>query len=79
MTILPAMTFTDAVATPRPHRVAGLIGRCTALVTARRDRSSLWSSMAMRTGNGSYDFSIRGESHICIISRTSWIAILSQS
>jgi hypothetical protein len=48
---------------PRLPHVAGRTGGCTALVTTRRDRSSLWSSMAIRTGNGSYDFAIRGECH----------------
>jgi magnesium chelatase family protein len=58
-TILPAMTLAEAIETTRIHRVAGLTGARTAVVTTRRDRSSLWSSMAMRTGNGSDGFAIR--------------------
>ena len=54
-TILPAMTLGEAIETTRFHRVAGRTGACTALVTTRRDRSSLESSMTMRTGNGSCD------------------------
>jgi magnesium chelatase family protein len=52
-TILPAMTLAEAIETTRIHSVAGLTGDRTTLVTARRDRSSLWSSRAVRTGNGS--------------------------
>ncbi len=59
-TILPAMTLAEAIETTRVHSVAGLTGGRTALVTARLDRSRLWSSMAMCTGNGSYHFAIRG-------------------
>ena len=70
-TLLPAMTLAVAMETTRIHRVAGRTGDRTILVTARRDRSSLWSSMAMRTGNGSDDFAIRGEHHMNTISRTS--------
>jgi magnesium chelatase family protein len=72
-TFLPAITLAEALETTRIPRVAGRTGGRTALVTARRDRSSLWSSIALRTGNGNYDFAIRGESHICIISRASSI------
>jgi hypothetical protein len=54
------MTLAEAIETTRIARVTGLTGDRIALVTARRDRSSLWSSIAMRTGNGSYDFAIRG-------------------
>src|SRR5262245_42728165 len=72
-TILPAMTLAEAIETTRIHRVAGLTGERTALVTTRRDLSSFWSSIAMRTGNGSYDFAIRRWCHIHIISRASSI------
>jgi len=58
-TIVPAMTLAEAIETTRIHRVAGLTGDRTALVTMRRDRSCLCSSIATRTGNGSYDFAIR--------------------
>jgi hypothetical protein len=54
MTILPAMTLTATLGTTRIHRMAGLTGDCTTLVTNRPDRGSLCSSIAMRTGNGSY-------------------------
>jgi hypothetical protein len=54
-TILPAMTLAEAIETTRIHRVAGLTGDCTALVTNRPDCGSLCSSIAMRTGNGSCD------------------------
>jgi predicted ATPase with chaperone activity len=60
-TILPAMTLPEAIETTRIHRLAGRTGDRTAMITARRDHSSLWSYMAMRTGNGNYDFAIRGE------------------
>jgi magnesium chelatase family protein len=70
-TILPAMSLAEALETTRIPRVASLTGARTALVTTRRDRSSLWSSIAMRTGNGSYDFAIRGGYHKNTISRTS--------
>ena len=50
-TILPAMTLAEAIETTRIHSVAGH----TTLVTNGRDRSSLCSSIAVRTGNGSYD------------------------
>jgi magnesium chelatase family protein len=69
-TILPAMTLAEALETTRIHRVAGRTGDRTALVTTRPDRCSLCTSIAMRTGNGSYDRAIRGESHKNIISRT---------
>jgi predicted ATPase with chaperone activity len=59
-TILPAMTLAEAIETTRIHSVAGLTGDRTALVTNRRDRGSLRSSTATRTGNGSDDFAIRG-------------------
>ena len=70
-TILPAMTLAEAIETMRIHRVAGRTSDRTAVVTNRRDRSSLCCSIATRPGNGSYDFAIRGESHIHIISRAS--------
>ena len=70
-TILPAMTLAEAIETTRIHSVAGLTGDRTVLVTNRRDRSSLCSSIATLTGNGSYAFAIRGGSHIRIISRAS--------
>jgi predicted ATPase with chaperone activity len=70
-TILPAMTLAEALETTRIHSVAGLTGDRTALVTTRRDRSSLRSSTATRTGNGNYDFAIRGECHMNTISRAS--------
>jgi predicted ATPase with chaperone activity len=70
-TILPAMTLAEAVETTHIHGIAGRTGDRTAVVTTRRDRRSLWSSMAMRTGNGSYGFAIREEHHIDTISRTS--------
>jgi magnesium chelatase family protein len=54
-TILPAMTLAEAIETTRIHRVAGLTGDRTTAVTNRRDRGSLCSSIAMRTGNSSYD------------------------
>jgi magnesium chelatase family protein len=54
-TILPAMTLAEAIETTCIHRVAGLTGDRTALVTTRPDRGSLYSSIAMRTGNGSCD------------------------
>jgi magnesium chelatase family protein len=69
--IMPAMTLAEALETTRIHRVAGLTGERTALVTNRRDRSSLCSSIAMLTGNGSYAFAVRGGCHIHIISRAS--------
>jgi hypothetical protein len=70
-TILPAMTLAEAIETTRNHRGAGLTGDRTALVTNRRDRMSLCPFIAIRTGIGSYDFAIRGWSHIYIISRAS--------
>jgi predicted ATPase with chaperone activity len=70
-TILPAMTLPKAIETTCIQRVAGLTGDRTALVTTRPDRCSLCSSIAMRTGNGSYDFAIRGWCHLRIISRAS--------
>jgi hypothetical protein len=76
--IMPAMTLAEALETTRIHRVAGLTGERTALVTNRRDRSSLCSSIAMLTGNGSYAFAVRGGCYIDIISRASWISMLSQ-
>jgi magnesium chelatase family protein len=54
-TILPAMTLAEALETTRIHRVAGLTGDRTTVVANRRDLGSLYSSIAMRTGNGSYD------------------------
>jgi hypothetical protein len=59
-TILPVIPRAEALETTRIPCVAGRTGARTAQVTARRDRSSLWSSMAMRTRNASYDFAIRG-------------------
>jgi hypothetical protein len=59
-TLRAAVTPTEALETACLPRVTGRTGNRTALVTARRDRSSLWSSMAMRTGNGSDDFALRG-------------------
>jgi len=38
-TILPAMTLAEAIETTRIHRVAGLTGDCTALVTTRPFRA----------------------------------------
>jgi magnesium chelatase family protein len=38
-TILPAMTLAEAIETTRIHRVAGLTGDCTALVTTRPFRT----------------------------------------
>ena len=55
-TILPAMPLAEAIETTRIHRVAGH----PTLVTNWPDRGSLCSSIAMRTGNGSYDSAIRG-------------------
>ena len=49
-TILPARTLAEAFETTRIHRVAGRTGDRTALVTNGRDRSSLCSSIATRTG-----------------------------
>jgi magnesium chelatase family protein len=40
-TILPAMTLAEAIETTRIHRVASRTADHTALVTTRRDRSSL--------------------------------------
>jgi predicted ATPase with chaperone activity len=77
-TILPAMTLAEAIETTCIHRVAGVTGDRTAVVTNRRDRSSLCSSIATRTGNGSYDFAIRGGCPIPTISRASSISMLSQ-
>ena len=54
-TLMPATGRAEGIETTRMRRVAGRTGERTALVTARRDRSSLWSSRAMRTGNGSCD------------------------
>jgi magnesium chelatase family protein len=54
-TILPARTLAEAIKTTRIHRVAGLTGGRTTLVTYQPDRGSLCSSIAMRTGNGSDD------------------------
>jgi predicted ATPase with chaperone activity len=70
-TILPAMTLAKAMETTRIHRVAGLTGDRTTLVTTRPDRGSLCSSIATRTGNGSYDYAIRGWGHENIIS---WVS-----
>ena len=53
--ILPAMTLAGAIETTRIHRVAGFTGGRTTLVTYQPNRGSLCSSIAMRTGNGSYD------------------------
>jgi predicted ATPase with chaperone activity len=50
-TILPAMSLAEVIKTTHIHRVAGR----RPLVTDGRDRSSLCSSIATRTGNGSYD------------------------
>lgn len=50
-TILAGDTLVDRLATTRIHRITG----CTTLVTDGRDRGSLCSAIAMRTGNGSYD------------------------
>ena len=75
-TILPAMTLAEALETTRLRRVASPTGDRTALVTTRRDRSSLWSSMAMRTGNSSYDSAIRGGCHTNIISRASSMSMI---
>jgi magnesium chelatase family protein len=38
-TVLPAMTLPEALETTRIHRVAGLTGGCTAVVTARPFRA----------------------------------------
>ncbi len=66
-TILPAMTLAEAIETTCIHSVAGLSRDRTALVTNRPDRGSLCSSIAMRTGNGSYDFAIReGYDNNCV-------------
>jgi magnesium chelatase family protein len=75
-TILPAMTLAEAIETTRIHSVAGLTGGRTARVTTRSDRSSLRSSTATRTGNGSYDFAIRGGCRIETISRASSMSML---
>jgi hypothetical protein len=77
-TILPAMTLAEDLETTRIHGVADRTGGCTALVTTRRDRSSLRSSTATSTGNGSDDFAIRGWCYIPTISRASWISMRSQ-
>ena len=74
-TILPAMTLAEAIETMRIHSVAGRTGDRTAVVTKRRDRRSLCSSIATPTGNGSYDFAIRGWCHIHTISRASSISM----
>ena len=50
-TILPGATLVESLAATRIYPVAGR----TTLVTDGRDRSSLCSSIALRTGNGSYD------------------------
>jgi hypothetical protein len=54
--VLPGDTLVDSLATTRIHRVA----HRTTLVTDGGDRSSLCSSIAMRTGNGRYGSAIRG-------------------
>jgi hypothetical protein len=54
-TILSARTLAEAIKTTRIHRVAGLTGGRTTLVTYQTDRGSLCSAIAMRTGNGSDD------------------------
>jgi magnesium chelatase family protein len=52
-TILPAMTLAEALETTRIHRVAGLTGARTALVTARRFRTPHQTiSDAGRIGGG---------------------------
>jgi hypothetical protein len=73
-TILPAMTLAEAIEMTHIHSVAGR----SILVTDGRDRSSLCSSILMCTGNGSYDFAIRGWCHMNTISRASWISMRSQ-
>jgi Magnesium chelatase, subunit ChlI len=73
-TLRPAMTLAEGLETTRIHGVADRTGGCTALVTTRRDRSSLRSSTATRTGNGSYDFAIRERHYLETISRASWIS-----
>jgi hypothetical protein len=69
--MLPARTLAEAIKTTHIHRVADLTGDRTGLVTNRRDRSCLCSSIATLTGNGRYDFAIRGWYHKNTISRTS--------
>jgi hypothetical protein len=49
------MSHGEALDTTRIPRVTGLTGAHMTLVTNRPDRGSLCSSIAMRTGNGSYD------------------------
>jgi hypothetical protein len=49
------MTLAEAIETTRIHRVTGRNGARTTVVANRRDLGSLCSSIAMRTGNGSYD------------------------
>jgi magnesium chelatase family protein len=52
-TLLPAMTLAEAIETPRIHRVAGLTGDRTAVVTTRPFRSPPQTiSDAGRIGGG---------------------------
>ena len=70
-TLLPAMTLAEAIETMRIHSVAGRTGDRTSVVTNGRDRGGLRSSIATRTGNGSYDSAIREWHHKNTISRRS--------
>jgi hypothetical protein len=71
----PGLALAEARGTTRIPCVASLTGGRTTVITTRPFRDRLCCSIAMRTGNGRYDYAIREESHIHIISRASWILI----
>jgi predicted ATPase with chaperone activity len=70
-TMVPAMTLAEALDTTCIHRVAGLTGERTAVITTRPCHAGLCYSMAMSTGDSSYGFAVRGGALIHTISRTS--------
>jgi hypothetical protein len=70
-TILPAMRLAEALETTCIHRVAGLMGARTALVTTRPFRHSACHPSAMGTDDGDYRNVKRGGHHSDILSQVS--------
>jgi hypothetical protein len=65
-----AMALAEAIEATRSHRVAGLTGDRTVLVTTRPCRGGFCYSIAMSTGNSSYGYAVRERHHYKTIART---------